>query len=122
MLKDFTKLISAMYQNGMVMGVEVDTIHPPIVQAVLVFPKAAGESGTLLPLIQRLPRNQGQWGNEKKKRLRQHLVEVEAVKLGWWGAGIRRDHFPRHYRIWLRYAKDIDAKKTGNVSNACTRK
>ena len=54
MLKDFTKLIVTMYQDGLVVGVEVDKVIPPTVQAVMVFPKAAGESGTLLPLIQKI--------------------------------------------------------------------
>src|SRR5262249_26546102 len=56
MLKDFTKLIGTMHRDGLVVALAVGKVQPPQVevQAVLVFPKAAGESGTVMPLIQKI--------------------------------------------------------------------
>ena len=54
LVKDFGKLVFTMHQHGLVFGVSAESVTPPVVQAVLVFPKAAGESGTLMPLIQKV--------------------------------------------------------------------
>jgi hypothetical protein len=113
LLKDLTKVIVSLHRNGLVLGIEVDKINPPIVQTVLVFPKAAGESGTLLPLIQKIAEEtKADVKNTKVGKRFVNTVEVEMVKLGWWGQGEDAIVFLGTTDP-IAYAKDIDANKTG---------
>jgi hypothetical protein len=122
LLKDFTKLVSSMHEDGIVLGVEVDTINPPVVQAVLVFPKAAGESGTLLPLVTKIAEETkaDMKVNKVGKRFVHH-VEIEFVKFAWWAQGedavlLLGTTDP------VEYAKSIDAKTTGLANNPLYKK
>jgi hypothetical protein len=122
LLKDFGKLLGSMYDDGVVFGVEAATINPPVVRAVMVFPKAAGESGTLLPLVQRIAEETKAdvKSNKVGKRFVNH-VEVDAIKFGWWAEG-------QDALLFLgttdpvAYAKDIDAKKTGVAAHSLYKK
>jgi hypothetical protein len=117
LLKDLTKVIVNMHKNGLVFAVEVDTVIPPMVQAVLVFPKGAGESGTLLPLIQKIAEETKAKVNSAKVGKRfVHTVEIEMVKLGWWAQGNDAVVFLGTTDP-VAFAKDIDAKKTGITKN-----
>ena len=53
-LKDVTKLLGTTYDHGLVIAVAVEEVNPPTAQAVIVFPKGAGESGAVMPLIVRV--------------------------------------------------------------------
>src|SRR5260370_32239915 len=84
-----------------------------MVQAVLVFPKAAGESGTLLPLIQKIAEEtKADVKNTKVGKRFVNTIEIEMVKLGWWGQGEDAIVFLGTTDP-LAYAKDIDANMTG---------
>jgi hypothetical protein len=122
LLKDLTKVIVSLHRNGLVLGIEVDKINPPMVQAVLVFPKAAGESGTLLPLIQKIAEEtRADVKNIKVGKRFVNTVEVEMVKLGWWGQGEDAIVFLGTTDP-VDYAKDIDAKKTGITQHVLYKK
>lgn len=114
LLKDFTKLVGTMYDNGLVVGLEVDKIVPqPAVQAVLVFPKAAGESGTLIPLIQKIAEEtKADVKNTKVGNRFVNTVKVEFLQIGWWAQGSDAILFLGTTDP-VAYAKDIDLKKTG---------
>jgi hypothetical protein len=122
LLRDFSKLIVTLYKNGLVFAVEVDQINPPLVQTVLVFPNAAGESGTLIPLIQKI-------GEETKadvkttkvgKRFVNH-VQVQFLQVGWWAQGEDAIIFLGTTNP-VDYAKAIDGKKTGIASSPLYKK
>jgi len=122
LLKDFTKLVGSMHENGVVLGVSAETINPPQVQAVLVFPKAAGESGTLLPLVTKIAEEtKANVKNNKVGKRFVHQIEVEFVKFAWWAEGEDAVLFLGTTDP-IGYAKDIDAKKTGLASNALFKK
>jgi hypothetical protein len=113
-LKDLTKLASSMYQYGLVLGVAVDQITPqPDIQAVLVFPKAAGESGTVLQLIDKIGEQTKADVKTKKVGKRRVLyVQQKGMSLGWWAEG------PDAVLYFgttdpVAYAEGIDGKKTG---------
>ncbi len=113
LLKDFTKLIGTMYDNGLVFGVEAGSVNPPTVQAVLVFPKGAGESGTLIPLIQRIAEEtKAEVKNTKVGNRFINTTRVEFLQIGWWAQGADAILFLGTTDP-VAYAKDIDAKKTG---------
>jgi hypothetical protein len=122
LLRDFSKLVVTLYQNGLVFGIETDQINPPKVQAVLVFPNAAGESGTLIPLIQRIGEETRAKVETTKvgKRFVNH-VQVEFLKIGWWAQGPDALIFLGTTDP-VEYAKAIDAKKTGIAGNALYKK
>lgn len=117
LLTDFTKLMSTMHSHGIAVGLSVESVNPPVAQLVLVFPKGAGESGTLLPLIQKIAENTGAKVQREKvgKRLISQ-VNVQFVNFAWWAQG-------EDALLYLgtpspvAYAKDIDAKKTGLAKN-----
>jgi hypothetical protein len=118
LLKDFNKLIVAMYQNGLVMGVAVDKVNPPAVQTVLVFPKAAGESGTLLPLVQKIAEEtKAKVQSAKVGKRFVNTVDVQFLKIGWWAQGNDAIIFLGSTDP-VAFAKDIDTKKTGLASHA----
>jgi hypothetical protein len=118
-LKDLVKVMGTMYKQGLVVGVEVDKILPqPDVHLMVVFPSGAGESGTVLSLIQKIAEEtRANVKNEKIGKRFVHTIDVEAVRLGWWAQG-------PDAVVYLgtgdpvQYAKDIDAKKTGLAKNA----
>lgn len=113
MLKDFGKLVSTMHQNGLVVGVEANQINPPKVQAVLVFPKGAGESGTLIPLIQKVAEETKAPVKATKVGKRfVNTVSVEVLQIGWWSQGQDAVLFLGTTDP-VAYAKDIDGSKTG---------
>jgi hypothetical protein len=121
LLRDFTKLVGGMYKDGLAFGVSVDKINlpnVPNVQAVLAFPKAAGESGTLIPLIQKIAEETRAKVNTTKVGNRfVNTVTVEVLQIGWWAQGADAILFLGTTDP-VAYAKDIDAKKTGLASNA----
>ncbi len=89
LLKDLSKVIVTMNKSGLVLGVEVDKVNPPMVQAVIVFPKGAGESGTVLSLIQKIAEDTNTPVKTTKLPPNRFIntIEVEVVKLGWWAQG-----------------------------------
>lgn len=122
LLKDFTKLVGTMHSNGLVFAVEVEKINPPTVQAVIVFPKAAGESGTVMPLIQRIAEEAK--ANVKTVKVGKRFVntvEVEMLKIGWWGQGNDAVLFLGTTDP-AAYAKAIDTKETGLAGNPLYKK
>lgn len=113
LLRDFTKLLGTMYQNGVVVGVGADKVIPPSVQAVLVFPQGAGESGTLIPLIQRIAEEtKADVKNTKVGNRFINTTSIEFLQVGWWAQGADAILFLGTTDP-VAYAKDIDAKKTG---------
>ena len=63
--KDATRALTTVVQSGVVLGVELDKVNPPKVNAVLVFPGAASDKGTLLPLIQQAAEAAGADGHRE---------------------------------------------------------
>ena len=116
-LKDFGKLLGTMHQNGLVLGVEAEQINPPKVQAVLVFPKGAGESGVLIPLIQKIAEETKAPTKSTKvgKRFVNH-VSIEFMQVGWWSQGDDAVMFIGTTDP-VAYAKNIDGGKTGIASH-----
>ena len=114
LLKDFTKLVGTMHKHGLVLGIEVEQDQCRTDrQAVMVFPKAAGESGTLLPLIHKIAEEaKADVKNAKVGKRFVHSIEVELVKIGWWAQGSDAVLYLGTTDP-VAYAKDIDAKKTG---------
>ncbi len=124
MLKDFTKLVSSMNQNGIVFALELNQIQPvPSAQAVLVFPKSAGETGTLLALVDKIAQETRAKVKTEKvgKRSINHIELEKVVKFGWWAQG-------EDAVLYLgtndpvSYAKSIDSKKTGLAANPLYKK
>lgn len=112
-LKDAGKLVGSMHQHGIVLGIEVNQVIPPQAQAVLVFPKAAGESGTLLQLIDKIGEDtKADVKNVKVGKRLVHTIDVEFLKIGWWAQGTDAILY-LGTNDPAAYAKDIDAKKTG---------
>jgi hypothetical protein len=117
LVKDFGKLIFSMHQHGLVFGVEVGQINPPVVQAVIVFPKAAGESGTLMPLIQKIAEEtKADVKSVKVGKRFVNTVNVEFLQIGWWAQGDDAVLFLGTTEP-VAFAKDIDASKVGLASN-----
>jgi hypothetical protein len=122
MLKDFTKLIGTMHINGLVLAVEVEKVNPPKVQAVMVFPQAAGESGTVMPLIEKIAEEtKAEVKRSKAGKRFVNTIDVEFLKIGWWGQGNDAVLFLGTTDP-VAYAKDIDSKKTGLTGNALYKK
>lgn len=122
LLKDFTKLIGTMHTNGLVLAVEVEKVTPPMVQAVMVFPKAAGESGTVMPLIEKIvEESKADVKRAKVGKRFVNTVEVEMLKIGWWGQGNDAVLFVGTTDP-VAYAKAIDSKKTGLTANPLYKK
>lgn len=113
LLKDFGKLVGTMHQNGIILGLEATQINPPKVQAVLVFPKAAGESGTLIPLIQKIAEETKAPVKSTKvgKRFVNH-VSIQMLQVGWWSQADDAVIFLGTTDP-VAYAKDIDGGMTG---------
>ncbi|HZZ79468.1 MAG TPA: hypothetical protein VFE62_13170 [Gemmataceae bacterium] len=113
MLKDFTKLIGTMHNNGVVFALEVDKVQPPTVQVVMVFPKAAGESGSVMPLIQKIAEEtKADVKTAKVGKRFVNTINVEFLKVGWWAQGDDAVLYLGTNEP-AAYAKAIDAKKTG---------
>jgi hypothetical protein len=96
-IDDAVGLIGVLYQNGLSLGVEVQQVNPPTAHGVLVFPKAGGEGGTLLPLLQKV----AEAGKVEVKDIKVgkrfvHQVQGAPVMIGWWAE-----------------ADDVDGGKTG---------
>lgn len=113
LLKDFTKLVGNMYDNGLVLGFEAGSVNPPSVQAVLVFPKGAGESGTLIPLIQKIAEEtKAEVKNTKVGNRFVNTTQIEFLQIGWWAQGADAILFLGTTDPVV-YAKAIDGKTTG---------
>src|ERR1043165_4771916 len=111
---DAFKLIKSIHREGIVVGVAVTKITPqPQIQAVMVFPKAAGESGTVLQLIDKIARETMTDVKLKKVgKRRVHSIEKPDVNLGWWAEG--QDAVLYFGTLDPgQYAANIDAKTTG---------
>ncbi len=117
LLNDFTKLMSTMQNHGIVLGLSVESVNPPVAQMVLVFPKGAGESGTLLPLIQKIAEStRAKVMREKVGKRLISQINVQMVNFAWWAQGDDALLFLGTTSP-TQYAKDIDAKKTGLAKN-----
>lgn len=118
--RDVKKALTGVVQGGVAVGVELDKVNPPKANAVLVFPGAAGENGTFLPLIQKAAETAGaDIKNSKVGRRFIHSIQINpepGVYLGWWNEGqdavvIIGTEEPGEY------AKLVEAKKTGLAKN-----
>src|SRR5262245_40046213 len=116
LLKDFGKLVFSMHENGLAFGIQAQSIVPPDVQAVLVFPKAAGESGTLMPLIQKIAEEtKADVKSTKVGKRFVNTVRVEFLQIGWWAQADDAVLFLGTTDP-VAFAKDIDGSKTGLAS------
>lgn len=113
MIKDGLKTLSGICKNGFALSIEAKRILPPQAQLTLVFPKAAGKDGTMLPLIRKAADLAGAPVQDTKvgKRTVQH-VSVPFVNFGWWNEGddaviMIGTEEP------TAYAKQIDSNETG---------
>lgn len=121
-LKDFTKLLGATHNYGVVLGVQVEKVQPPMVQAVVVFPKAAGESGTVMPLIVKIAEEaRAEVKSAKVGKRFINNVDVGPVKIAWWGQGNDAILFVGTTDP-AAYAKAVDAKETGLANNPLYKK
>jgi hypothetical protein len=123
--RDVKKALTGVVQSGVVLGVEVDKINPPKVNAVLVFPGAAGETGTFLPLIQKAAEAaRVEIKDVKVGRRFVHRLEVDGAPglfVGWWNEG--EDAVVTVGTVDpAEYAKLVDAKKTGLGKNPLYKK
>ncbi|MCI0682192.1 MAG: hypothetical protein L0Y71_08815 [Gemmataceae bacterium] len=113
MIKDGLKSLSGISKHGFALSIEAKGIVPPQAQLTLVFPKAAGKGGVMLPLIRRAADQAGAPVQDTKvgNRTIQH-VSVPFVNFGWWNEGddavimIGTDD-P------VAYARLIDSNETG---------
>jgi hypothetical protein len=122
-IADAEKIIEGFYRDGMLFALEVEQVNPPRAVALVVFPKGAGETGTLLPLIQKLTtKGKVDVKDVKVGKRFVHQVNIEnKVHIGWWGEGddaivcIGTEEA-------AEYARRIDAKKTGLADHAVYKK
>lgn len=115
--KDATKALSHIADSGIVVGIELDKVKPVRANAVFVFPGAAGEKETLLPLIKQAAQAAGADIKEDIiGRRTVHHIEINQVPgglyLGWWKEGTDAV-FMVGTDNPAEYAKLVDARKTG---------
>ncbi len=118
MIKDALKIVSGVGHNGLALSVDLKRVNPPAAQLTLVFPKAAGKDGVLLPFVRKLAdlANAGVQETKVGKRTVQH-INVQVVNLGWWNEGddavfVIGSDDP------TAYAKMIDNNETGLAQSA----
>ncbi len=124
--KDTTKALGHIADSGVVVGIELTQVKPVRANAVFVFPGAAGENGTLLPLIKQAAQAAGADVKEEKVGRRPvHRIEVDAVPgglhLGWWPEGTDAV-FMVGTENPTEYVKSVDAHKTGIAKHPLYRK
>jgi hypothetical protein len=114
--KEVTKTLAGIAQGGVALGVEVDRFNPPKVNAVFVFPDAAGDQGTLFALIKqateaaRLEVKETKVGRRPVYRV--DFDEAPGLVLGWWQEG-NDAVVTIGTQDPVEYARDVDGKKTG---------
>lgn len=121
-IADGTKVIGGLYRDGVLLGISIEQVNPPKVDAVFVFPKGAGKDGAVLPLLQKAAEvgmtelKEQKVGTRTVKQMR-----VEMVQLGWWAQG---DDAVLYIgtRAPSEYAAAIDAGKTGLAKNPLYRR
>lgn len=116
-LVDSTRLVTDLYQNGLAVGVELERVSPPAAHAVVVFSGSGGETGAVLPLLQRI----AEAGNAELKSVRigkrfVHQVEGAPVQLGWWREGDDAVLYVGTEEP-SAYARRVDEGKTGLASH-----
>ncbi len=126
--KDVTKALHTVVDSGVVVGVELDQVNPPRVNAVLVFPGSGGDAGTLLPLIQKAAEVTG--ADIKKETIGRRTVQRAEIPipnaplslyLGWWKEG--KDAVMLFGTADpIEYVKTIDGKKTGLANHPLFKK
>jgi hypothetical protein len=121
--KDITKALASVMHSGVAIGVELGGVNPPRATAVLAFPGAAGDKGTLLPLIQQAAEAAGadikkeNVGRRQVQRIEIPIPNTPAnVYFGWWREAsdavvIVGTDDP------IEYVRSVDAKKTGLAKN-----
>lgn len=85
LFKSFPKLLNGIAQHGFLVGIEVGSVNPPDIEAVLVFPRSGGEQGTLLPFVSKLTAMTQ--AEVTKTRVGSRLVYSlgnDKIHLGWW--------------------------------------
>jgi hypothetical protein len=83
LIKEIPPILAGIQHHGFVLGIELKSLNPPQVQAVIVFPKAA--KGSLVPMIEKLTSLAG--ADVKKSTVGQrtiHEISHEPVHFGWW--------------------------------------
>src|SRR5262245_15542521 len=118
MIKDALKIVAGVGHNGVAVSVAVKQVNPPQGQVTLVFPKAAGKDGVLLPFVRKVADLAQAGVQETKigKRTVQH-INVQLINLGWWNEGddaifVIGTEDPGNY------AKLIDNNETGLAQSA----
>jgi hypothetical protein len=121
-LDEATRLVADLYENGLVVAVEVQEVNPPRVNAVLVFPKAAGENGRLLPLFQKIADvAKTPVKNVKVGKRFVHQLQAGPVRIGWWGEANDVLLYAGTDEPAV-YARGIDSGKTGLAKQPLYRK
>jgi hypothetical protein len=119
--KDSTRALEVIAGHGLVVGIELGSVKPVRANAVFVFPGAAGDKGTLLPLIKQAAQAGGADLKEDMVGKRTvHRIEINEVPgglyLGWWQEG-NDAVFMVGTENPTEYAKGVDSRKTGIASN-----
>jgi hypothetical protein len=115
--KDATKALGNIVDSGVVLGIEVEKVNPPRANAVLVFPGAATDKGTVLSLIKQAAQAAGANIHEDMVGRRPvHRIEINEVPgglhMGWWKEGSDAV-FMVGTENPTEYVKSVDARKTG---------
>ncbi len=121
-LGDALNLVHDLHQNGLVLAVEVQQVNPPAVHAVLLLPKSGGETGTLLPLLQKVMETTKAPVRDARVGKRfVHQFQAGPVHIGWWGEGDDALIYAGTEEP-AAYARNIDAGKTGLENHPLYRK
>jgi hypothetical protein len=113
-IDETVQLLGGLYDNGLVLGVELQQGDPAAVHGVIVVPKAAGASGTLLPLLRKIVEaHQAEPKSVKVGKRFVHQLPAEGpVRFGWWAEADDAVLYVGTQEP-AAYVRDIDAGKTG---------
>ncbi len=85
LVKEIPPILAGVHHNGFLLGVEVRSILPPDVETVLVFPKAGGPKGSLVPLVEKLAKlAKADVKQTKVGSRRVNVIDGGPVQFGWW--------------------------------------
>ncbi len=78
-------ILSGIHHHGLVFGIELKSINPPEIEAVIVLPKAGGAEGALVPLIQKLAQlTHANVQDTKVGKRTVHEISDGRAHFGWW--------------------------------------
>ncbi len=85
LVKEIPPILAGVHHHGFLLGVEVRSILPPDVETVLVFPKAGGPKGALVPLVEKLAKlAKADVKQTKVGSRRVNVIDGGPVQFGWW--------------------------------------